>query len=141
MGFIIFIVIVYCIFYAIPKLLYRDALQHSNNDPLVAILSVIMLITLFIIVCICLTMSNKQLGAYILLGIGVILGMLTIYTHWYNWKEKSKRKDLENHIQNLIHTKEKYREALRTSAKRRIEAKNQLTVKNKMNKGKNINVH
>lgn len=122
MGVIIFMVIVYCIFYAIPKSLYREELKRSN-DPLAAIFAVIIPIVLCVIFAVCYNMENQQLGAYILLSVGTVMLMLIIYAHWHKWKEKQDKKHLERNFKSLTPDQEKYREELRASAKRRLEAK------------------
>lgn len=98
MGVVVFLIIAYCIFYAIPKSIYRAELKRSNN-PLVAIFAVIIPIVLGVIFIICYNMENQRLGAYIFMGLGVVMFILTIYAHWYKWKEKREKPSTQSAIE------------------------------------------
>lgn len=100
MGFIIFIFIVYCIFYVIPKSLYRDELKRSNN-PLTALFAVIIPVVLCIIFAVCYNMDNQKLGAYIFMGVSIFIFILIIYAHSHKWKEKRKKQRTESLLQDF----------------------------------------
>lgn len=98
MGFIIFMFIAYCIFYAIPKSLYRDELKRSNN-PLTAIFAVIIPVVLCVIFAICYNMENQKIGTYIFMAVNAFIFILVIYAHWYKWKEKREKQRIESILQ------------------------------------------